>query len=123
METENRSFSAALDSISGMINTLHPTLRGEGEAHLEALRQLFRLSQERYAQGAYWKYVVVEPKPSRYALRAVERTKRGWIISFAQSKPFTADYRIAESAADLFTRSALPPVRLAKAIADYMNSL
>ena len=53
----------------------------------------------------------------------MERTKRGWIISFAQSRPFTGDYRVAKAAAELFTRDSLPPVRLARAIDDYMSSL
>lgn len=66
-----------------------------------AVAVFHRLSRERHAQGAYWKYVVVKPKPFCYALRAVERTKRGWTISFAQSRPFTGDYRIAKSASGL----------------------
>lgn len=123
METQKNSPATTIDLISHMVDTLHPTLRKEGTVHLEALHRLFRLSEERYAQGAYWKYVVVEPRPFRYALRAVERTDHGWIISLTESKPFTSDHHIAEAAADLFTRDSLPPAHLAKAIDEYMNSL
>lgn len=113
----------AFSTISAMLGTLHPALQQVGTIHLEAMRQLFQLSEELYTKEAHWKYVVVETCSFRYALKAVEQTARGWVISPVQSEAFTNDHHIAESAADLFTRNSLSPIHLKEAIEDYMNSL
>ena len=112
----------AFTLISGMVDALHPSLQEAGVIILELLRQIFQLSEERYAKGLCWKYVVTEPRPFHYALKAVERSKHGWILSSTESSSFTGDYRVAEAAAELFTRNSLSPIHLEDAIEDYMNS-
>ena len=114
---------SAFDIISGMVDTLHPTLQAEAVNHLEALRQLFQLSEELNAKGARWKYVVAEPRPSCYTLRAMERAGGGWMPTSAESAVFTGDRGVAEAAAELFTRNALSPIHLEEAIEDYVSIL
>ncbi len=119
---ETFSAGRAFDIISGMVESLHPMFQETGAFHLEALRQLFRRSEECYARGAYWKYAVAEPRPFAYTLQAMERTGKGWVVC-AESEVFTDDHRVAEAAAELFTRNSLSPVHLEDALEDYMNSL
>ncbi len=113
----------AINLISDMVDTLHPTLQAEAVNHLEALRQLFQLSEELNAKEARWKYVVAEPHPSCYTLRAMERTGGGWAQSSTESAVFTDDHSVAEAAAELFTRNALSPIHLEEAIEDYVSTL
>ena len=113
----------AFDLISGMIDTLHPVMQRSAKLLLEDLHQLFRESEELYEQGFYWQYTVISPRPFRYALKAAERTGRGWVVTSVESKDFTDDHKIAEAAAELFTRTSLSPIHLEDAIKDYMSSL
>ena len=113
----------AFDLISGMVDTLHPATQRSAKLLLEDLRQVFRESEELYEQGFYWQYTVISPRPFRYALKAAERTERGWVVTPFESKDFTDDHKIAEAAADLFTRNSLSPIHLEDAIKDYMSSL
>ena len=113
----------AFDLISGMVDTLHPAMQRSAKLLLEDLRQVFRESEELYEQGFYWQYAVISPRPFRYALKAAERTDRGWVVTPFESKDFTDDHKIAEAAADLFTRNSLSPIHLEDAIKDYMSSL
>lgn len=113
----------AFNLISGMVDILHPSLQEAGVILLDLMRRIFQLSEDRCAKGPCWKYVVTEPRPFRYALKAVERTKRGWILSPTESRSFTDDYHVAKAAAELFTRNSLSPIHLEDAIEDYMNSL
>ena len=113
----------AFDIISRMLDILHPTLQEAGAIQLEALRQLFRLSEDLYAREARWKYVVIETCPFRYGLRALKGAENGQTAACVESETFTDDRQTAESAADLFTRNSLSPIHLEDAIEDYMNSL
>lgn len=112
----------AFDLISGMVDTLHPTLQEAGVIQLEALRQLFRLSEERYSKSPRWQYRVTEPRPFRYGLKAVERTENDGTVTCVESETFTDDRHTAQAAAELFTRNSLSPIHLEEAIEDYMNS-
>ena len=113
----------AFNLISGMVDTLHPSLQEAGVIMLDFMRRIFQLSEERYAKWPCWKYVVTEPRPFHYALKAVERTKHGWVLSPTESRSFTGDHRVAKAAAELFTRNSLSPIHLEDAIEDYINSL
>ncbi len=112
----------AFDLISGMVETLHPTLQAAGIMLMDDLYQLLQLSEKRYAEGAYWRYAVTEPQPFCYAVKAFERSKHGWKES-AESKIFTNDHSVAEAAAELFTHSSLSPIHLEEALEDYMSGL
>lgn len=113
----------AFDLISGMVESLHPSLQATGVILLDEFYQLFQLSENRYAEGTYWQYSVTEPHPFRYALRASELREHGRMVTVAVSKPFTNDRSVAETAAELFTRNSLSPVHLEEVIADYIGSL
>lgn len=117
------SVDAAFALIGGMVECLHPAAQRSARLLLEDLRQLFRESDELYAQRARWQYAVTEPRPSHYALKVAERTGRGWLITPVESEPFTNDRTVAESAAELFTRCALSPIHLDEALKDFLTTL
>lgn len=108
--------------LGDLVDCLHPATQRSARLLLEDLRQLFRESEELYAQRACWRYAVTEPRPSHYALKVAERTGRGWLITPMESEPFTNDRTVAESAAELFTRCALSPIHLDEAIKDFMST-
>lgn len=112
----------AFDLIGSMMETLYPPLQIVGVFLLEELNRLFQLSEKYFAEGVYWKYAVIEPRPLCYAVRVLERSKHGWVPP-AESKVFTNDRSVAEAAAELFTRCSLSPVHLEEAIEDYMKSI
>ena len=111
----------AFDLISSMIDSLHPTMQMFARMLLENLRKIFQASEDLYTKGIYWQYTVTEPHPFRYALRALERGRHGWVTS-AESTIFTDDHSVAEAAAELLTRYSLSPIHLEDAIEDFMLS-
>ena len=119
---ETAPVEAAFALIGGLVDCLHPAAQRSARLLLEELRELFRESEELYAQRARWQYAVTEPSPLHYALKAAERTGRGWLITPVESQPFTADRAVAESAAELFTRCALSPIHLDEALRDFMSN-
>lgn len=120
---ETAPIETAFALISGMVDCLHPATQRLARLLLEELRQLFRESEELYARHACWQYAVTEPRPSHFALKAAERTGKGWLITPVESEPFTDDRSVAEAAAELFTRCALSPIHLDEALKDYMTTL
>lgn len=113
----------AFNLISELVDVLHPTLQEAGAIQLEALRQLFRLSEERCTRDPRWRYSVTEPRPFLYGLKATENTERAGPVACFESRVFTDDRHIAQAAADLFTRNSLSPIHLEEAIEDYLKSL
>ena len=119
---ESTPTDTAFNLISGMVDTLNPALQKAALILLEAMRQLFELSEEITAKAAAWKYEAIEPRPFQYALKVLEWTPRGWEVSPTVSEVFTDDHTVAEAAAELFTRNALSPIHLDEALRDYMDS-
>ena len=114
---------SSVNLLGGLADTLHPSLQAPASILLDALRQLFQLSEELDEKDARWKYVVAEPRPFCYTLKAMEWTNRGWTPSATESAVFTDNHNVAEAAAELFTRNALSPIHLEEAIEDYMSTL
>lgn len=120
---ESRPTESAFDLISGLLDTLHPTLVEAGVIQLEAMRRLLLLSEELCAAGRTWQYQVSEPAPSQYALKAEGVSGTAYEAVSKQSRVFTDSRRVAEAAAEIFTRHSLSPIHLDDAIDDFLNSL
>ena len=61
---------SSVNLIDSLVDTLHPSLQAPASILLDA--QLFQLSEELDEKDARWKYVVAEPRPSCYTLKAME---------------------------------------------------
>ena len=119
---EEPPYENAFDLISGMLETLHPSLYKMGEFLWTSMLELFRCSERCWEEDPNWRYTVTEPRPLQYGLRADRRTEEGWKY-VKESAPFTEDPDIARSAAELFTRNALSPIHLEEAIEDFLKSV
>lgn len=119
---ENVPHESAFDLISGMLESLHPSLYKDGEFLWTSMLELFRCSERCWEDGIYWRYSVTEPSPFHYGVRAEIRTKADWEY-VKESAPFTDDRSIAQTAAEIFTRDALSPIHLEEAIEDHLKSI